>query len=109
VTLPAKVAGSPSTTYNANNPQSKFNGASLSYDTNGNLTGDGINTYTWDGRNHLTQIAPRRTTPATSPMMASGDGASSERRSRSVLTIYFRHAASRARPGAIASQQPRGR
>jgi RHS repeat-associated protein len=54
VTLPANVAASPSTTYNA---QSKFNGTTLSYDANGNLIGDGTNTYTWDGRNHLTAIS----------------------------------------------------
>jgi RHS repeat-associated protein len=29
---------------------------SLSYDANGNLTGDGANTYTWDARNHLSAI-----------------------------------------------------
>jgi RHS repeat-associated protein len=38
----------------------------LSYDTNGNLTGDGTNTYTWDARNHLTQITQRRTTVGSS-------------------------------------------
>jgi RHS repeat-associated protein len=50
------------TSYNADNEQSTFNGVSLSYDSNGNLTGDGTNTYTWDARNHLTQITQRRTT-----------------------------------------------
>jgi uncharacterized protein RhaS with RHS repeats len=29
----------------------------LSYDANGNLTGDGTNTYTWDARNHLSAIS----------------------------------------------------
>lgn len=65
VALPANVAGSPSTTYNADNEQTKFNGASLSFDNNGNLSGDGTNTYTWDARNHLKQIAQGRTTIAT--------------------------------------------
>src|SRR6266851_4781401 len=60
VTLPANVTGT--TSYNADNEQSTFNGTSLSYDANGNLTGDGTNTYTWDARNHLTQITQRRTT-----------------------------------------------
>jgi YD repeat-containing protein len=60
VTLPANVTGT--TSYNADNEQSKFNGTSLSYDSNGNLTGDGTYTYTWDARNHLTQITQRRTT-----------------------------------------------
>jgi len=50
------------TNYNADNEQSTFNGTGLSYDANGNLTGDGTNTYTWDARNHLTQITQRRTT-----------------------------------------------
>src|SRR5713101_8626728 len=63
VTLPANVTGT--TSYNADNEQSTFNGTSLSYDANGNLTGDGTNTYTWDARNHLTQITQRRTTVAT--------------------------------------------
>jgi YD repeat-containing protein len=46
--------------YKADSEQSQFNGTSLSYDANGNLTGDGTNT--WDARNHLTQITQRRTT-----------------------------------------------
>ncbi len=60
MTLPANVTGT--TSYNADNEQSTFNGVSLSYDSKGNLTGDGTNTYTWDARNHLTQITHRRTT-----------------------------------------------
>jgi RHS repeat-associated protein len=34
-----------------------FNGQTLTYDLNGNLTGDGTNTYTWDARNHLSAIS----------------------------------------------------
>src|SRR5216683_6598036 len=34
-----------------------FDGQALTYDLNGNLTGDGTNTYTFDARNHLTGIA----------------------------------------------------
>jgi len=34
-----------------------FNGTTLSYDLNGNLTGDGTNTYGWDARNHLASIS----------------------------------------------------
>jgi YD repeat-containing protein len=45
------------TSYNADNEQSTFNRVSLSYDSNGNLTSDGTNTYTWDARNHLTAIS----------------------------------------------------
>jgi uncharacterized protein RhaS with RHS repeats len=33
-----------------------FNGQTLIYDLNGNLTGDGTSTYGWDARNHLTVI-----------------------------------------------------
>ena len=58
VTLPANVTGTAN--YKADSEQSQFNGTSLSYDANGNLTGDGTNT--WDARNHLTQITQRRTT-----------------------------------------------
>jgi len=60
VALPANVTGT--TSYNADNEQNTFNGTGLSYDANGNLTGDGTNTYTWDAHNHLTQITQRRTT-----------------------------------------------
>jgi YD repeat-containing protein len=49
---------------NADNEQSKFNGTSLTFDADGNLTSDGTNTYTWDGRGHLTQIAQGRTVTA---------------------------------------------
>jgi YD repeat-containing protein len=65
VTLPANVAGGTSTTYNVDNEQSSFNGTSLTYDSDGNLTGDGTNIYTWDGRRHLTQIAQGGTTTAS--------------------------------------------
>jgi RHS repeat-associated protein len=34
-----------------------FNGTTLSFDANGNLTGDGTYTYTYDTRNHLTAIS----------------------------------------------------
>jgi len=65
VKLPSNVAGRASTTYNADNEQSKFNGTSLSYDAAGQLTGDGTNTYTWDARRHLTHISQGRTAIAT--------------------------------------------
>ena len=51
------IAGGSSTTYNADNEQVIFNGTSQTFDANGNLTGDGTSTYTWDGRNHLTAIS----------------------------------------------------
>ena len=48
--LPSAVA---SATYDAANEQTAFSGATLSYDHNGNLTNDGVNTYQWDARNRL--------------------------------------------------------
>jgi hypothetical protein len=52
--MPSAVTGN---TFNADNAMTGFNGATLSYDANGNLTSDGTNTYTWDARNHLTAIS----------------------------------------------------
>ena len=48
--VPQAVA---SATYDAANEQTQFSGATLTYDQNGNLTNDGVNTYTWDARNRL--------------------------------------------------------
>jgi RHS repeat-associated protein len=45
------------TSYNAANHQTGFGGQSLSYDDNGNLTGDGTTTYTWNARNQLVSIS----------------------------------------------------
>jgi hypothetical protein len=56
-TLPSNVAGGTSTAYNADNAQTKFNGTTHGYDSDGNLTTDGTNTYTWDARNHVTNIS----------------------------------------------------
>ncbi len=44
-------------TYNVNNQLTQWKGASLTYDANGNLTGDGTNTYTWNARNQLVTIS----------------------------------------------------
>jgi uncharacterized protein RhaS with RHS repeats len=57
VTLPAAVSSS-TTAYNADNEQTKFGSASsLTYDADGELSGDGTNTYTWDTRGHLSTIS----------------------------------------------------
>lgn len=48
--LPAAVA---SASYDAANEQTAFAGATLTYDANGNLTNDGVNTYQWDARNRM--------------------------------------------------------
>ncbi|WP_413933897.1 RHS repeat domain-containing protein, partial [Nitrospira sp. BLG_1] len=52
--LPAAVA---SATYDVANEQTAFAGATLTYDSNGNLTNDGTNTYVWDARNRLASIS----------------------------------------------------
>jgi YD repeat-containing protein len=42
-----------SASYNAANQQSTFGSQSLTFDLNGNLTSDGLNTYAWDVRDQL--------------------------------------------------------
>lgn len=44
------------TAYNANNQLTTWGTANLFYDLNGNMTSDGTHSYTWDARNHLSQI-----------------------------------------------------
>src|SRR5262249_20195329 len=46
-----------SATYDAANQQTVFNGQTQTFDLNGNLTGDGTNTYTWNARNQLARIS----------------------------------------------------
>lgn len=58
-TLAPNMLPTPSTqsgTFDLNNRQTAFNGQTLSYDANGNLTSNGINTFVWNSRNQLTQI-----------------------------------------------------
>jgi RHS repeat-associated protein len=52
--LPNAVA---SAAYDAANEQTSFAGATLTYDANGNLANDGVNTYQWDARNRLIGIS----------------------------------------------------
>ena len=52
--MPSAVIGN---AFNADNAMTGFNGTTLSYDANGNLTSDGRNAYTWDARNHLTAMS----------------------------------------------------
>ena len=51
--LPLAVS---STHYNANNQLTQWGTANLTFDLNGNLTGDGVNNYSWDARNQLASI-----------------------------------------------------
>jgi RHS repeat-associated protein len=46
-----------SATYNAANQLTQKGTTTLSYDANGNLTNDGVNTYTWNDRNQLAAIS----------------------------------------------------
>jgi RHS repeat-associated protein len=46
-----------SATYNAANQQVTFGGQTLTYDFNGNLLSDGVNTYTWNARNELVAVS----------------------------------------------------
>jgi RHS repeat-associated protein len=48
-----------------NNRLTTFNGAAWTYDTQGNLTNDGTNTYVWDVRNRLMQIKQGATVTAS--------------------------------------------
>jgi RHS repeat-associated protein len=45
-----------SASYDDANRQTTFGGRTLTYDLNGNLTGDGTNTYTWDARDRLVGV-----------------------------------------------------
>ena len=47
----------PTASYNLNNQLTNWNGATLTYDNNGNLTNDGTNTYMWNARNQLVTIS----------------------------------------------------
>jgi len=42
--------------FDENNRQTSFDGTTLSYDANGNLTSDGTNNFVWNARNQLTQV-----------------------------------------------------
>lgn len=42
--------------FDANNRQGNINGRSLTYDKNGNLLNDGLNTYVWNARNQLIRV-----------------------------------------------------
>jgi RHS repeat-associated protein len=52
--LPAALA---SANYDADNQQKQFGPASLAYDADGNLTNDGVNSYSWNARSQLISIS----------------------------------------------------
>jgi RHS repeat-associated protein len=43
--------------YNLDNELTSWDGTTLAYDNNGNMTSDGVNTYSWDSRNQLSAIS----------------------------------------------------
>jgi RHS repeat-associated protein len=51
--LPQPVSGN---VYNADNQLTQSNGMLFTYDANGNLTSDGLHTYSWNARNQLVSI-----------------------------------------------------
>ena len=51
-------SAAPTASYNLNNQLTNWNGATLAYDNNGNLTNDGTNTYMWNARNQLVDLPP---------------------------------------------------
>ena len=62
------IAPTPSTqngVFDLNNRQTQFNGNTMSYDADGNLTSDGVNTYVWNARNQLSQISTGGTVQAS--------------------------------------------
>jgi len=52
--IPVPISGA---SYDAANQQIAFNGQTLTFDLNGNLTSDGTTTYTWNARNQLVGLA----------------------------------------------------
>jgi RHS repeat-associated protein len=44
-------------TYDVANQLTRLDTAKFTYDADGNLTGDGVNTFTWNTRNQLTQVS----------------------------------------------------
>jgi RHS repeat-associated protein len=51
-----------SATYNANNQLTKWGNTNLSYDLNGNMLGDGNNTYNWNARDQMSAVTKTHAT-----------------------------------------------
>jgi len=60
--MPLAVTGN---TFNEDNEMLTFGAQDMTYDPNGNLISDGLNTYIWDARNHLASIAGANTASFT--------------------------------------------
>jgi RHS repeat-associated protein len=52
--LPGAVT---SALYNADNQLTKWGNTTVTYDLNGNMNGDGTNTYTWNSRDQMTRVS----------------------------------------------------
>ena len=84
--LPAAVAAS-ATAYNANNEMTKWGTSNLTYDLNGNLTGDGTNTYVFNERNQLASIKQGNKT--TGAFVYDGLGRRAKRTISSTVTQFL--------------------
>lgn len=79
--LPNAIA---SATYDAANRQRTFGTQTLTYDANGSLTGDAVNSYIWDARNRLLGI----TGPSPATMAYDGLGRRSVRLVNGAWTLF---------------------
>jgi RHS repeat-associated protein len=76
-------------TFDANNRQTTFNGTAQTYDANGNLTSNGIDTFVWNARNQLTQINAGSTTQFSYAYDALGRRTSKSVAGASAPTTYL--------------------
>lgn len=68
----ALPAASDNNAFDDNNRQTRRNGTTLTYDSNGNLIGDGARTYVWNARNQLIEITQGGSTIASFAYDATG-------------------------------------
>ncbi|GAB3788066.1 RHS repeat-associated core domain-containing protein [Dyella agri] len=86
-TLP--TATSQAGTFDLNNRQTSYNGTTLQYDANGNVTSDGVRTYAWNARNQLTQIQQGSTVVASFTYDAMGRRQSKSLNGGTVTTYLY--------------------
>lgn len=68
--LPSASTGA--NAFDDNNRQTQYNGQTLSYDANGNLTSDGVRTFIWNARDQLVEIKQGNNTLASFQYDATG-------------------------------------
>lgn len=83
--LPSASAGN---AFDDNNRQTQYQGNTLSYDANGNLTGDGTRTYVWNGRDQLVAIQEGGQTVASFEYDPLGRRIGKSEAGRSVRYLY---------------------